>query len=80
MNKHELAGSSGALFLEQLGNAGGAALEAVRHAFASARESLRQAVRERRACAQLYEMNDRELSDIGLSRSDLPRIARGEGR
>jgi len=33
---------------------------------------------ERAAIAQLWSMSDRELKDIGLTRSDLPRVVRGE--
>jgi uncharacterized protein YjiS (DUF1127 family) len=33
---------------------------------------------ERRAMAELVGMNDRELKDIGLTRTDVPAVIRGE--
>jgi uncharacterized protein YjiS (DUF1127 family) len=27
------------------------------------------------ACAKLYQLGDRELADIGITRSDIPRVA-----
>jgi uncharacterized protein YjiS (DUF1127 family) len=33
---------------------------------------------EQAAIARLWSMSERELKDIGLTRSDLPRVVRGE--
>jgi len=33
-----------------------------------------------RTVAELSQLSDRELADIGLDRSDIPRIAGGHGR
>ena len=33
-----------------------------------------------RTVAELSQLSDRELSDIGIDRSDIPRIAAGHGK
>jgi uncharacterized protein YjiS (DUF1127 family) len=47
-----------------------------RRAWLLARNRQRQARHDRESLRQLYEMNDQILSDIGLSRSDLPWLTR----
>lgn len=44
------------------------------------RESLAARYKLARDLEELHQFNDRELSDLGLSRCDLPAIAKGEFR
>ncbi len=44
--------------------------------FANLRSTLARWRRVRRAEYELSQLDDRELSDLGISRGDIPRIAR----
>ena len=50
-------------------------LALVARAIASARDGFGRWVARRTAMAELGGMNDRELADIGISRSDISRVA-----
>lgn len=59
------------------GRTSGSWLAQVRAALRTFRENWAVRARNRRDAAQLEQFSDRELWDLGMSRSDIPYVARG---